>query len=70
MCAVQALRRQLSETYLENEALKSELNAFDPAFWEEIEDLKFERQTLGEKVGQYENMIRAMSTQLGRIPPV
>lgn len=67
---VQALRRRLAEVYTENEALKSELNAFDPDFWDEIEDLKFERQELGEKVVKYENIIRSMATQLGRIPPV
>jgi len=38
---LKAVRAQLAEAVLENQALRSELSAFDPAFWDEIEDLKY-----------------------------
>ncbi len=41
-----ALREQLAELEAENRDLKNELNAFDPAFFEEIEDMKHEHHQL------------------------
>ena len=35
------MRDQLSKMSHENEELKAELNCFDPAFFDEIEDLKY-----------------------------
>jgi len=63
------LQRKLEELEAENEDLKSELNAFDPAFFEEIEDLKHEHCQLGIKVQQYERIIQDQSRQLGVSPP-
>ena len=61
---------QLSNAFTENEALKRELNAFDPAFWNELEDLKYERQEFAEKVEAYARTIRSLSSQLGITPPL
>lgn len=51
---VEALQGQVDDLSAENQALRSELAAFDPQFWEEIEDLKYERQQLVEKLARYE----------------
>lgn len=45
-----ALRAALAEAEAENADLKAELNAFDPKFFEEIEDLKHDHYVLGNKV--------------------
>lgn len=52
----------------ENEALKHELDAFDPQFWEELEDLKYSRHELAERVERYTATIRSLSTQLNIDP--
>ena len=59
------LRKQLSDLEAENKDLKSELNAFDPAFFEEIEDMKHEHHQLTIKVQEYESLIRELSSALG-----
>ncbi|KAG1678298.1 hypothetical protein FOA52_013919 [Chlamydomonas sp. UWO 241] len=65
-----SLREQVSELTAENADLKSELNAFDPAFFEEIEDMKHEHHMLGQRVAQYEDMVRELTAALGRpLPP-
>jgi chromosome segregation ATPase len=65
-----SLREQVSELAAENADLKSELNAFDPAFFEEIEDMKHEHHMLGTRVVQYEDMVRELTASLGRpLPP-
>lgn len=46
-----ALRAALEEAEAENADLKAELNAFDPKFFEEIEDLKHDHCVLSNKVG-------------------
>ena len=47
-------------------ALRTELSAFDPDFWEEIEDLKYERQQLADKVAQYERIAQDMRGESGQ----
>lgn len=52
--AIITLRRgQLREMQVENGNLKQELAAFDPAFWEELEDLKHSHHCLQEKCASY-----------------
>ena len=46
-------RGQLREMQVENGNLKQELAAFDPAFWEELEDLKHSHHCLQEKCASY-----------------
>lgn len=53
---MQELERKLAESEEVCGALRAELSAFDPDFWEEIEDLKYERQQLADKVAQYERI--------------
>lgn len=48
---VAGLKEQVAEVEAENRDLKAELNAFDPRFFEEIEDLKHEHHVLSGKVG-------------------
>ncbi|KAL6758104.1 hypothetical protein V8C86DRAFT_2603588 [Haematococcus lacustris] len=60
-----ALQSQLAVVEAENQDLKAELNAFDPAFFEEIEDLKHEHFVLGNKVKEYEQTISRLHAQLG-----
>jgi len=38
---IKDLQHKLSKALRENEELKGELNCFDPAFFDEIEDLKY-----------------------------
>ena len=67
---LEALREALAEAEEENRDLKTELNAFDPAFFEEIEDLKHEHYQRGIKLGRCEAAIIDLSRQLGVPPPV
>lgn len=48
----------------DNEALRSELSAFDPEFWEEIEDLKYERHELAKRVQEQEQAIERLTARL------
>ncbi|GAX75484.1 hypothetical protein CEUSTIGMA_g2927.t1 [Chlamydomonas eustigma] len=66
---LKALRSQLAELEAENRDLKNELNAFDPAFFEEIEDMKHEHHQLSVKVQEYEDMVRELTSALGRPLP-
>jgi DNA repair exonuclease SbcCD ATPase subunit len=59
---VQQLEQQLAEVTARAEALQTELNAFDPEFWDEIEDLKYERQQLAAKVAEYERILQDLPT--------
>ena len=45
--------------------LKKELDAFDPAFFEEIEDLKYNYQEAVKKNIQYEEQLVALAKQFG-----
>jgi hypothetical protein len=47
---VASLQSQLQEVQAENDDLKAELNAFDPKFFDEIEDLKHDHYLLTGKV--------------------
>ena len=49
--------------------LKTELESFDPSFFEEVEDLKFNYQEAVKKNVQYEQQIISLSQQLGTSPP-
>lgn len=64
------LKELLDELEAENADLKTELNAFDPAFFEEIEDLKHEHHQLSIKCNTQETVIRDLSRQLGVAPPL
>lgn len=66
--ALQALRQRLAAISSENEALKGELAAFDPQFWEELEDLKYSRHDLAAKVERFTATIRSLSAQLNIAP--
>ena len=45
--------------------LRKELGAFDPAFFEEIEDLKYNYQKSVERNVLYERQLRQLSRQFG-----
>ncbi|KAK9830546.1 hypothetical protein WJX72_012389 [[Myrmecia] bisecta] len=64
-----ALRDHIAELEAENEDLRMELNAFDPAFFEEIEDLKHEHHLLQLRCTEYDTLVHSMSAQLGQVPP-
>lgn len=55
---------QARELELENTDLRNELNAFDPSFFDEIEDLKHEHFQLSDRCAQYEQTIRDLQEQL------
>lgn len=48
---IQSLKDRVVDLELENHDLRKELEGFDPAFFEEIEDLKHEHHQLTVKVG-------------------
>ena len=54
--------RQLED---ENRDLRSELSSFDPAFWEEIEDLKYREHEAKQLNRRYETMLSQLSQQYG-----
>lgn len=45
--------------------MREELSAFDPAFFDEIEDLKYDHSQLQIQCAEYENIVRELSGQLG-----
>ncbi|KAM7435377.1 hypothetical protein ABFA07_014698 [Porites harrisoni] len=66
------LRTRLKTVELERDRLsheiiklKKELEAFDPAFFEEIEDLKYNYQKSVERNVLYERQLRQLSRQFG-----
>lgn len=63
-------RERLAEVEGENEDLRAELNAFDPAFFEELEDLKHSHHVLQQRVGEYSAIITELSHKLGVAPPL
>jgi septal ring factor EnvC (AmiA/AmiB activator) len=63
--ALTDVARQLAAATGENRDLKSELNAFDPAFFDEIEDLKLSHHTLSSACGRYEELLRTYTARLG-----
>ncbi|KAJ3022309.1 hypothetical protein HKX48_006496 [Thoreauomyces humboldtii] len=62
------LRRQLQDAEALTSELKEELAAFDPAFFEELEDLKWNHNESVRLNVQYEDVIRTLSRQLGVDP--
>jgi hypothetical protein len=64
--ALQALQAQLADALADNDALRSELAAFDPEFWKELEDLKWDRQQLAEKVAAYEHRYDVLGGRSGQ----
>merc|ERR1711924_290852 len=59
--STEAMRR-LEE---ENKDLRAELSSFDPAFWEEIEDLKYREHESKQNCRKYERMLTELSRQYG-----
>jgi len=55
------MRDELSKVKLENEELKGELNCFDPAFFDEIEDLKYNHNEMSKLVDRYETLLQHLS---------
>jgi hydroxyethylthiazole kinase-like sugar kinase family protein len=49
---VASLRADLAAALTENADMRAELNAFDPAFFDEIEQMKEEHHALGNKVSE------------------
>ena len=45
--------------------MREELSAFDPAFFDEIEDLKYDHHQLQLQCQEYESIVRELSSQLG-----
>ena len=45
--------------------MREELSAFDPAFFDEIEDLKYDHHQLQVQCTEYESIVRELSGQLG-----
>ncbi len=65
-----SLRRQLADLEAENEDLRNELNAFDPAFWDEVMDMKQQHGELAKRAAHYEDVIVELSGKLGVAPPL
>ena len=45
--------------------MREELSAFDPAFFDEIEDLKYDHHQLQLQCTEYESIVRELSAPLG-----
>lgn len=68
MCAQQLIwcfRDKIIQVEAENADMREELSAFDPAFFDEIEDLKYDHHQLQVQCSEYENIVRELSGQLG-----
>ncbi|KAL0024417.1 hypothetical protein WJX77_000946 [Trebouxia sp. C0004] len=62
---IAALRERLALIETENADMREELSAFDPAFFDEIEDLKYDHHQLQLQCTEYESIVRELSAQLG-----
>lgn len=60
------LKDKVAAIERENNDLKSELNAFDPAFFEEIEDLKHDHYQLQQTCSSQAGLIDQLRAQLGQ----
>ncbi len=49
----------------ENADMREELSAFDPAFFDEIEDLKYDHHQLQLQCTEYESIVRELFAPLG-----
>merc|ERR1712070_362759 len=56
---------RMRELAAENRDLRNELSSFDPAFWEEIEDLKYREHESKQLCKRYEKMLGELSAQYG-----
>lgn len=61
---VVSLQQQVAALQQENEELRHELGAFDPAFFEELEDLKHSHHQLQQKAAAQAKLIRQLQHQL------
>jgi regulator of replication initiation timing len=59
-----SLQQQVSALQQENQELRHELGAFDPAFFEELEDLKHSHHQLQQKATAQAKLIRQLQHQL------
>ncbi|KAJ1484060.1 hypothetical protein T484DRAFT_1894999 [Baffinella frigidus] len=59
------MARRLRELQEENDELKAELNSFDPAFWDDIEDLKYNHNEMVKLVDRYEALLSHLSSKYG-----
>jgi chromosome segregation ATPase len=59
-----SLQQQVSALQQENQELRHELGAFDPAFFEELEDLKHNHHQLQQKATAQAKLIRQLQHQL------
>eukprot|EP00798_Chlamydomonas_sp_ICE-L_P007851 gene7851-1057_t len=59
--ALAMAQERMADLEEENRDLRNELNAFDPAFFEEIEDLKHEHYVLSQRVEEQQNTITRMN---------
>lgn len=62
-------RQRLASAEGENAALRSELCALHPEFFELIEDLKWDHHQLRRQAAQYEGLIAGLAAELGKMPP-
>jgi hypothetical protein len=62
-------RQRLAAAEEENAALRSELCALHPEFFELVEDLKWDHHQLRRRAAQYEGLIAGLAAELGRVPP-
>ena len=63
-------REKLAAVTAENDEMRDELSAFDPAFFDEIEDLKYDHHQLKLRCQDYEQVVHELSSQIGITPPV
>lgn len=61
---LQSLQEQVSVLQKDNQELRQELGAFDPAFFEELEDLKHSHHQLQQKAVAQAKLIRQLQNQL------
>jgi len=62
---VNRLKKELKKLQDENEDLRGELNSFDPSFFDEIEDLKYNHDEMVKLVDRYENLLEKLSEKYG-----
>uniref|UniRef100_A0A7S0I2Y2 C2 domain-containing protein n=1 Tax=Hanusia phi TaxID=3032 RepID=A0A7S0I2Y2_9CRYP len=62
---IKKLRDKIRDLETENQDLKGELNCFDPAFFDEIEDLKYNHNEMTKLVDRYEALLMQLSSRYG-----
>ena len=61
----QGLNEEIAKLTTENRDLRAELSSFDPAFWDEIEDLKYREHASKQLCRKYEKMLNELSKEYG-----